>query len=59
MTTGEVKAAIEQVINEFLASHNITETTQLVNAQNVELTDNIAECLETVNPTHTYPPVLK
>ena len=59
MTADEVMTAITQRVNEFLANHNITSTTQLVNAQNVELTDAIAETLDTVNPTHNYPPVLK
>jgi len=59
MTAQEIKNAIDEKVNEFLSTHNISLTTTLVNAQNVELTDAIAETLDTVNPTHNYPPVLK
>ena len=59
MTTQDVKNAINAKIDEFLTVNGLTVNEELIAAVNTSLTDAIADTLDTVNPTHTYPPVLK
>ena len=59
MTAQDIKNAIDQTVNDFLTNNGLSVNEELIAAVNTSLTDAIADTLDTVNPTHTYPPVLK
>lgn len=59
MTIAEIKQAIDAFTADFLATNNLTEDSELTEAQNVAYTDGVAGVLETVNPNHSYPPTNK
>lgn len=59
MTTSTIREQINALIDAFEIDNNISPNQTLINAENTTLTDTIAAHLDGVNPTHTYPPVLK
>jgi len=59
MTIEQIKAAEDAFTANFVAEHNIDETTELSEALNVAYTDGKAGVLETVNPNNNYPPTVK
>ena len=57
MTISEIRNELNARLDVLAGTYGENDTLNTDN--NVAVTDNLAEGLETVNPTHTYPPVLK
>lgn len=55
----DIKTALETAYTDFLIALGISEEDVMTELQNTALTDHLAGALESVNPTHNYPPVLK
>jgi 3-oxoacyl-(acyl-carrier-protein) synthase len=57
MTIDDISTALQIKLNEYITVHG--SSTQLSDAVNTALTDELAGILETVNPTNDYPPTKK
>lgn len=59
MTVSEFKAAINSAINAKLTELEMTNSSSMTGENGVEITTEVAEVLDTVNPTiKVYPPTI-